>query len=575
MKKILAFALAVMMVILCCACGGDTGKDVSSKPTGNNDSTVSSNDSITSSDEEVSSESSKKEDTTNKNGSVVVGDTAYESFIIDEDSNVKFEGATKGGISSLDTPWNATGLKKTGYYDAEAKTVRESIMNTPNTMDIYGDKITGKVYYVSPDGDDNNDGLSPKTAIKTLDADKFLMNDFQPGDAVLFERGGIWRVTNKLKTKKGVVYGSYGEGPKPAFYASPYNYADEYFWSPSNRANIWKVTVADSDIGLVVFNHGEAVGVKKLNGLVAIEKNFDFYFNVNEDTLYIYYDGGNPGKVFKDIEIGLNMPIIDVSNQENVTIDNLSIKYSGRFGIDLCGCDGSTITNCELGFIGGALQTGSTRLGNAIQTWNGVTNQVISNNWIYQIYDTGITWQGDNKYKTFHMGDTYENITFEKNLIEFCTMSFEFWHGNAEYDASGKTTYTHDYETRAKVINFQIINNISRLPGWGWGAQRPDLVGAHIMCYKHIFPNAVGNKISGNVFDSAYSFLVTWEMPSKAVENKRNGEWDISGNTWYQQASKFNDGIRYNNSFNKASNQKELETVVAGFDTAPKAVKWF
>jgi hypothetical protein len=573
MKKILAFALAVMLVVLCCACGNNETKDpvTGSKPSSTDNSTVSDTDS-TASDEETSS----KKDTADKNGSVAVSDTLYESYIVDEDTVVEFEGAAKGGFYTTDNnAWEGTALKTTAHSDAQAKAMRDAIIKTPNTMEIYGSKVTGKIYYVSPDGNDENDGLTPQTAIKTLDAEQFLLNNFEPGDAVLFERGGIWRVTNKFKTRAGVVYGSYGEGPKPAFYGSPYNYADESFWSPSNRENIWKVTFADSDAGLLVFNHGEGVGVKKLNGLVALEKNFDYYFNANEDTVYIYYDGGNPGKVFKDIEIGLNMPIFDVSRQENVTIDNITFKYSARFGIDLAGCDGSVITNCELGFIGGAIQSGTVRLGNAIQTWNGVKNQVISNNWVYQIYDTGITWQGDNKYKTAHMSDVYENITYEKNLVEYCSMSFEFWHANNEYDDNGNVTYKHDYQTRAKVTNFKLINNLSRLPGWGWGVQRPDLNGTHVMFYQHIFPNAKGNVISGNIFDSSYYLYIQWAMPSGAVARKENGEWDISGNYWYQQPSKNSTGMRYDGTYLYGTNQDSLNTAVTRFDTNPAEVLWF
>lgn len=568
MKKILAFALAVMLVLLCCACGDNETK----KPIGNNSSTANGNDSVVS--EVESEDESSKDDLTNKNGSVTVGDTMYESIIVDEDSVVNFEPAATGGLSGLETPWNADVLKKTGYSDEIAAKRREEIVNTPNTMDIYGDKITGKVYYVSPNGDDHNDGLTPETAIQTLDADFFYLNTAQPGDAVLFERGGVWRVTNKFKPLEGVTYGSYGEGAKPSFYASAYNYANEYFWSPSSRENIWKLNIADADVGLIVFDHGAHVGVKQFNGLLALEKNFDYYFNKNEDMLYVYHDGGNPGKAFEDIEIGLNMPIMGISNEENVTIDNLSFRYSGRFGIDACGCDGLLISNCEFGFIGGAVHSGTTRLGNAIQVWNGVKNHTVYNNWIYQIYDTGITWQGDNEWQTSHMSDVYENITYENNLIEYCAMSIEVWHGNWEYE-NGQVTYKHDYETRAKLTNFKVINNISRFPGWGWSVQRPDTIGSHWMSYKHIFPNAKDCEISGNIFDSAYVHLVRWDMPVKSIENGRNGEWKIYGNYWYQQPSRANNGMWYNGIQNTISSQSSCVSSVSIFDTNPAEVKWF
>ena len=564
MKKILAFALAVMLVLLCCACG-----ETPTKKPANNDST--GNDSVVS---EVESENASSEEEV-PNGSVTVGDTLYESVIVDEDKVVKFEPVAKGGLSGLETAWNGDVLKKTGYSDELAAKRREEIVNTPNTMDIYGKEITGKVYYVSPNGNDANDGLTPETAIQTLDADFFYLKTAKAGDAVLFERGGVWRVTNKFKAQEGVTYGSYGEGAKPSFYGSPYNYADEFFWMPSTRENIWKINVADADIGLVVINHGEHVGVKTLNGLVTLSNNFDYYFNKNEDLLYMYYDGGNPGKAFEDIEMGFNMPIFGFNNQDNVTIDNLTFKYSGRFGVDVCGTDNLRITNCEFGFIGGAIQNGTTRLGNAIQVWNGVDGFVVDNCWIYQIYDTGITWQGDNEFKASHMSDVYKNIYIENNILEYCAMSFEFWHGNWEYDASGNATYQHTYETRAIVDNFRVRNNISRFPGWGWCVQRPDPIGSHWMSYKHIFPNATNCEISGNVFDSAYVHLVRWDMPSGAIEQKRNGEWDIHGNYWYQQPSRANNGMWYNGVQNFITNQGTCESVVKGFDPNPAEVKWF
>lgn len=54
-----------------------------------------------------------------------------------------------------------------GFCENEADTLRENILNSKNTADLY--KITGTKYYISSsDGDDKNDGLSPETAFKTI-----------------------------------------------------------------------------------------------------------------------------------------------------------------------------------------------------------------------------------------------------------------------------------------------------------------------------------------------------------------------------------------------------------------------
>lgn len=124
----------------------------------------------------------------------------------------------------------------------------------------------GKVYYVSPNGNDNNSGLSPDEAWKTLDkvnsaaayqfsAEHFDVRDDYPefiwaldnpakkaslnaGDVVLFERGGQWR--GVLCTVPGVTYSAYGEGEKPQILGSPENGAGADKWSlvPGTN-NVW------------------------------------------------------------------------------------------------------------------------------------------------------------------------------------------------------------------------------------------------------------------------------------------------------------------------------------------------
>ncbi|MDO5580770.1 MAG: hypothetical protein Q4G69_06515 [Planctomycetia bacterium] len=77
-------------------------------------------------------------------------------------------------------------------------------------------------YYVdSSTGSDDRDGLSPKTAWKTID--KVNQAEIKPGDKILFVRGGLWRET--LLPKSGeegnpIYYGAYGKGDLPKLYGS-------------------------------------------------------------------------------------------------------------------------------------------------------------------------------------------------------------------------------------------------------------------------------------------------------------------------------------------------------------------
>lgn len=77
-------------------------------------------------------------------------------------------------------------------------------------------------YYVSPNGDDSNNGLSPASPWKTVA--KVNATSFQPGDTILFQRGGIWR-ESLIASSSGtpgnpITYADYGTGSKPVFYGS-------------------------------------------------------------------------------------------------------------------------------------------------------------------------------------------------------------------------------------------------------------------------------------------------------------------------------------------------------------------
>src|SRR5688572_21626801 len=71
-------------------------------------------------------------------------------------------------------------------------------------------------YYLSPSGDDNNTGISPVTAWKTIQ--KLNTVQLHPGDSVLFEGGSIFTGTILLEADDSgtptqpVFIGSYGAG---------------------------------------------------------------------------------------------------------------------------------------------------------------------------------------------------------------------------------------------------------------------------------------------------------------------------------------------------------------------------
>ena len=65
--------------------------------------------------------------------------------------------------------------------DRKADKMRKKILNSKSEV-----KPTGTIYYVSSEGDDANDGLSPRTPIRTLE--KMNSLELKPTDGVMFRR---------------------------------------------------------------------------------------------------------------------------------------------------------------------------------------------------------------------------------------------------------------------------------------------------------------------------------------------------------------------------------------------------
>ncbi|MBO7148715.1 MAG: hypothetical protein J6V93_02555 [Clostridia bacterium] len=95
-----------------------------------------------------------------------------------------------------------------------AESLKKKIINSES---ISPDSISGTVYYVSNNGNDNNSGTSPDDALATISAVNALK--LNPGDGVFFERGSLFRGPT-LSMKAGVTYSSYGEGEKPKIWRS-------------------------------------------------------------------------------------------------------------------------------------------------------------------------------------------------------------------------------------------------------------------------------------------------------------------------------------------------------------------
>ncbi len=410
--------------------------------------------------------------------------------------------------------------------DVVSDKIKQDILSATDNLDLTGKKI---IYVSEKNGDDANDGLTPETALKTIagiSQIKFLRNA-----AVLFERGGVYR--GQIVCAPNTYYGAYGVGNKPILMQSKRNYADESLWVETEYPNVYKCTELLTNVGVIGFDHDiqdysdasydETYGlimnkdILGFTGVTDMNKDLQFYSEfVNNDiniacNLYVYSTEGNPGKRFSSIEIGEKFDIID-GTPTNVTVDNLSFKFTGAHAIGVGNATRFKVENCVFSWLGGSvlsLNFGTSNkpvnYGNAVET--GICNgYYVENNWMYQIYDTGPTHQvsaGEGRY-------TQRDVRYIGNLIEYVHWGIEFYN-NASKNKDISERYTDGVYT---------AYNICRYGGYGWGSiVRNRQTGAQLYCGASLGVNK--NQLTEyNIFDRCAGQLINLCAESTEVDDK-------------------------------------------------------
>lgn len=370
---------------------------------------------------------------------------------------------------------------------------------------------TGTVYYVSTEGNDDNDGKSADTPIKTLE--KVSALEYAPGDTVLFKRGETFR--GKMLAKEGVTYSAYGEGAKPKIYGWDKNSADPSLWKETDVKSVWEYAEKYTlDIGNIVFDdattarkvirsdekdgkHLDYRANREFNDYHDLTENMTFYHDYKgTGKIYLRCEAGNPGSLYKEIEMAKKEHTIQGGTARNVTIDNLEIAYAGSHGIGFGETSGLTVTNCELKWIGGSIQTEigaynrtwPTPYGNAIEIYGSAVDYTVDNCYIWQAYDAGVTHQsGVGKHK---------NVHYTNNVIEKCVYDIEIFVGE---DEDGRSAHEDIY----------IENNILRKGGGFGHDQRPDTGVTAIIRNGGITKNTKNFTATNNIFDRSKGKIVS------------------------------------------------------------------
>ncbi len=447
--------------------------------------------------------------------------------------------------------------EEVGGADVAAATKKAAILNATDLTP------TATTYYVSSNGSNSANGTSPSTPwdLATL---KNNTASLKSGDTVLFERGSVFRqgMEDKetlLTLKSGVSYGAYGQGAKPRFYGSAINYANATWTLDSG--NIWKTDLDfgddEIDAGIIVFDNGSSVGVKK-SSVKELTSGNDFYHDTDEGVLYIYSKIGSPAELYNDIEIGSDRFVFQMNGYaSDIKIDNIDIRYVGSHAIR--GNNDNervTITNCDISFVGGSIQDSSetnVRYGNAIEFYNNAADITVENCWIHQVYDAGLTFQ------CAENGTAYSNITFTNNLLQYCNYSIEFFIGQTA-------------QAPGELNGIEFTNNIMQFAGFGVCEQRPSREDSAHICgwVTNVGSQDTDVTISGNTFDIANYNIVNWHWSGDANNNIK-----VSGNTYFMKPSVSSAAVHYSNASQKnAFDQTSLEEAVNIFDSNSVSVIW-
>ena len=416
-----------------------------------------------------------------------------------------------------------------GYADAEADALRNQILNATSTVSnkvytatnngetVLTHTITGKIWYVSETGAGAHNGTSPENAwtLEELNANADTgaggtnvdNKTIKSGDAVLFERGSEFRLTDNLVRdeavdgqandyygylvgQEGVLYGAYGTGAKPKFIDSARNYAEADWTEVDGQENIWVVDApeiiidngttkdggsngkkaTDNGATNMIFNDGAKIGQRRAftyaDNLYTMYKDGQFTYDESTGKLYLY-SIVDP-TTYDSIEVSRGISgMMWNAGENNIVVDNLAFQgFAGGAMGGIYGTHTVTVTNCEVGYSGGVQRVDdeeqtSLCWGNAIGIWCGGKDFKVNHNWIYQTFDTAISPQGNT-------ATNYDGFQVIGNLLEYNNCDIEiFDRGTGSGVAESKS---------ATWNNTKFTDNIMRFTTLGWGSRHADQI---------------------------------------------------------------------------------------------------
>ncbi len=294
-------------------------------------------------------------------------------------------------------------------------------------------------YYVSSEGNDENDGKTPETAWKSIE--KVNSMEFQPGDKILFEGGETFTGTLEFdendsgEEENYVEIGSYGEGRAIIYSGKSYGVkivSAQYFRVKNldfaGAGRLEQVEAKDEDIGKWVYytisgiwidncqyvevDGSEVTGYQHAGVDIVNSKDIDIrnvYAHQN-GYMGIGVDYPNEG-IIKDLpEEQLYSQRIRISNcqaNDNPGDYTITTNHSGN-GILLIGTQDSVVEYCEAANNGYDMGPHNTSTGGPVGMW--IVNDVSTTTFQYNVSHNNKSSNGIDGGGFDLDGRVYDNI---------------------------------------------------------------------------------------------------------------------------------------------------------------------
>ncbi|MDN6182533.1 MAG: hypothetical protein L0I92_07245, partial [Staphylococcus equorum] len=198
--------------------------------------------------------------------------------------------------------------------------------------------IDGKTYYVSPNGDNSNDGLSKDTAKRDI-ASAMSNSDIQ----TLMLDGGTY-----FRPSSGIIFGNISSdlniiaynGKAKILGADNLNFTalDGY-----NNVKQAQRTAVSRVINLEVLDtYGDYTELQKVDSIDKVEETYHSWYS---DSTNVYINGN-----INDIACLLNVDVLNISGDYNIYLENVEV-IGGRRNVRLDSSKGSLVfNNCKLSY---------------------------------------------------------------------------------------------------------------------------------------------------------------------------------------------------------------------------------